>query len=260
MMKSVYSTLTIAYRDILKFFRDPGRIVATFIFPAIFIVILGKGLQTGVGQHLSFDLLTFTFTGVLAQTMFQSAASGVVSLIEDRENDFSQEIFVSPISRYVIIFGKILGESTLALFQAIGIVIIGLLIGAEMSVSQLVSVIPVLGLACLFGAAFGVLVLSNLSSQRAANQIFPFILFPQFFLAGIFSPINNLPWYLDILSKIAPLTYIVDLIRNVYYSASNQLSYVTVYPLWLDLTVVTGMFLVFIVIGTWLFVRNEKNK
>jgi hypothetical protein len=37
-----------------------------------------------------------------------STAQGVISLIEDRENDFSQEIFVSPISRYAIVFGKIL--------------------------------------------------------------------------------------------------------------------------------------------------------
>lgn len=259
-MKFISSILTIAYRDIIKFFRDTGRIAATFIFPAIFIVILGKSLQTGVGQGLKFDLLTFTFTGVLAQTLFQSAASGVISLIEDRENDFSQEIFVSPISRYVIVFGKILGESIIALFQAIGIIIIGLLIGAGMTLAQVVSIIPILLLACLFGASFGIIVLSNLSSQRAANQIFPFILFPQFFLAGIFSPINNLPWYLDVLSKIAPLTYIIDLLRGVYYAGSSELSYVTIHPIWLDLLIVSGMLTIFIVIGTWLFVRNEKNR
>ncbi len=50
----------------------------------------------------------------------------------------------------------------------------------------------------MFGGAFGLLVLSNLGSQRAANQIFPFVMLPQFFLAGVFNPINNLPPLLDI--------------------------------------------------------------
>jgi len=52
---------------------------------------------------------------------------GDVSLIDDRENDFSQEIFISPISRYSIILGKIVGETLVALVQGIGILVFGLL-------------------------------------------------------------------------------------------------------------------------------------
>ena len=37
-----------------------------------------------------------------------------MSLIEDRENDFTQELFIAPISRYAIVFGKILGEALVA--------------------------------------------------------------------------------------------------------------------------------------------------
>jgi ABC-2 type transport system permease protein len=259
-MNNVNAVITIAYRDVLKFLRDRGRLIAMFIFPAIFIVVLGKSLQTGVGMNLPFDLLTFTFTGVLAQTLFQSAAGGIVSMIEDRENDFSQELFITPISRYAIIIGKIVGESVVALCQAVAVLIIGFIIGANISLVTIISIIPILALACIFGASFGVVVIGNISSQKVANQVFPFILFPQFFLAGVFAPINNLPIYLDILSKIAPMTYIVDLLRNIYYAGSKELPYVTVFPIWLDLLVVGGMTVLFIALGTFFFVRNEKNR
>src|SRR6185503_176717 len=163
--------LAIAYRDLLKFLRDPVRIVSTLIFPAIFIAILGGSFQANLGEDAGYNFLIFTFTGIFAQTLFQSSASGIISLIEDRENDFSQEIFVSPISRYAIIFGKILGESLVSIAQGLAIVALGVVMGIPLSGPQLLGLMVVAIAVCLFGGSFGVLVLSNLSSQRAANQV-----------------------------------------------------------------------------------------
>ena len=54
------------------------------------------------------------------------------------------------------------------------------------------------------------------------NQIFPFVIFPQFFLAGVFTPIKNLPPVLWALSRIAPMTYAVDLVRGVFVRAERE--------------------------------------
>src|SRR5712692_2078807 len=126
-MKEFYAILTLAYRDLMKFLRDPARLVSTFALPLL--LILGGGMQMNLGQQIGFGFLPFTFTGVLAQTLFQSSAMGLISLIEDREHDFSQEIFVSPISRYSIILGKIVGETLVALTQGFGIIALGMLAG-----------------------------------------------------------------------------------------------------------------------------------
>src|SRR5919198_1464787 len=95
-MSELSAVLTLAHRDLVKLLRDRTHII---------------------------------FTGALAQTVWQSAALGVISLLMDREQDFSQEIFVSPISRYSIIFGKILGESLVALPQAVAIIVLGVILG-----------------------------------------------------------------------------------------------------------------------------------
>src|SRR5438477_5071735 len=166
-MTDLNAILAISYRDLMKLLRDPARIVSTFISPLLLIGILGGTFQANLGKSVGFNYMTFIFTGIFAQTLFQSAAQGVISLIEDRENDFSQEIFVSPISRYSIVFGKILGESLVALPQGAAILIFAIVVGVPLSFAGLLGMVPVAVAICLFGGAFGLLVLSNLKSQRA---------------------------------------------------------------------------------------------
>lgn len=236
----------------------------SFVFPIIFIGALGTSLQSNIGQYIEYNFLTFTFTGVLAQTLFQSTAAGIISLIQDRENDFSQEMFVSPISRYSIIIGKILGESMVSLVQAVGVVLFGLFLllfyPLDITPMQLILSIPAIIAACLLGGAFGILVMSSLGNQRSANQIFPFVIFPQFFLAGVFSPIKELPLPLWIASRLAPMTYAVDFFRGLYYWGHPDYDQVVLYPPLVNLLIITIMFLIMISIGTYLFVRNERNR
>ncbi|MDO8498324.1 MAG: ABC transporter permease [bacterium] len=259
-MNNLNTILAIAYRDFTKFRQDRGRILATFIFPIVFVGILGSSLQSNLSQAAGLNFLIFTFTGVIGQTLFQSTASGLISLIQDRETDFAQEMFVSPVSRYSIIIGKILGESSVAMVQGTGVLLFGFIMGIHLSFSELLAIFPAALVICLLGGSFGLLVLSNLSEQRSANQIFPFIIFPQFFLAGVFSPIKNLPIYLSILSKISPMTYAVDLIRGVYYLGKPEYSRVVLSSPLTNLLIIALMFTAFLFIGTYLFVRNERNR
>jgi len=257
-MNEASAILVLAHRDFVKLLRDRQRIIADFSFPLIFIGILGTTLQAGFGDRAGINLLHFVFTGVLAQTVWQSSAMGIISLIADREQDFSQEIFVSPISRYSIILGKILGESLVTLPQALGIVIFGFVLQVPLSPDQLLRMAGAAGAIALFGGAFGVIVLANIGSQRAANQIFPFVMLPQFFLAGIFNPIGNLPLPLDVLSKISPMRYAVDLMRDAYYADAPQR--VQLFDATTNLTIMAALFIVFMIVGTALFVRSERNR
>jgi ABC-2 type transport system permease protein len=209
-------------------------------------------------------MVIYTFTGVYAQTLFQSAAFGIISLIEDRDNDFSQEIFVSPISRYAIIFGKILGESLVAMAQGVGILVFGIVVaitaGVSISAMQLLSLIPVGFAVCLFGGAFGVIVLANLPSRRAAEQVFPFIMLPQYFLAGVFNPLVNMPPVVAFLSRLSPLRYAVDLTRGVFYTGTTEFDPAVLISPLINILVVAAMFGLFLISGTVLFVRTERNR
>jgi ABC-2 type transport system permease protein len=259
-MSDLSAVAVIAHRDFVKLLRDRIRILADFALPITLVLLLGPALQSGFGSPGGLDLMAFVFTGVLAQTVWQSAALGLISLIADREEDFSQEIFVSPISRYTIVAGKIIGESLVALPQALAILALGVLVGIPMSLPTLLGLLPVVLAMAVYGGAFGILVLSNISSQRAASQIFPLVMLPQFFLAGVFNPIHDLPPILAVLSALSPMRYAVEFVRNVYYGTQPGIVAPEIAPTPVNLAVIGASFLAFIVIGTALFVRAERNR
>jgi ABC-2 type transport system permease protein len=251
---------TIAYRDLLRFLRDRGRLVSELIFPVIFVIGFGAGFQNTLGESIGIFLPAFVLTGTFAQTLFQSTALGMVWLIDDRNNNFTQEIFVSPISRFTIIFGKIAGEGLVAMAQGTMILLFGLLIGVRYDLFQIVGLLATGVLVCILGGAFGLLILANIGSRQAATQIFTFIMLPQYFLAGLFVPVSTFPWWLDLISRITPMRYAIDLVRTPFYWGNPEMPIVISDPLWLTLLVGTTMSVVFIVVGTTLFVRREKNR
>src|SRR5437016_13947921 len=106
-MPELNAIAAIAGRDLLKFFRDPGRLITAVVFPFFMIFLLGGTLQLNLGPVAGFNFIGFTFTGFLGMTLFQSTPHGLTSLMGDRQDDFVQEMFVSPVSRYALAFGKI---------------------------------------------------------------------------------------------------------------------------------------------------------
>ena len=259
-MNEIYAVAAMAERDLMKFLRDRTRLISTFVLPFLLIGVLGGSLQMNLGRSVGFNFVGFTFTGVLGMTIFQSTASGMAWLAEDRFNDFAQEIFVSPVSRYSIVFGKILGESLVALAQVAPLVVFGLILRVALTPTQIALIIPVAIISCFLGGSFGLVSMTMIQDQRAANQIFQFLILPQFFLAGVFNPIGILPWYLELLSRISPLRYVVDLIRDVVYAGHPEYHQVVLLSPATNLLVVAAMFGGFMIVGTLLFVRHETNR
>jgi ABC-2 type transport system permease protein len=256
------STITaIASRDLFKFLRDRGRLILSVLVPFLLLFLLGNSLQLNLGSAAGFNFLEFTFSGVLGLTIFQSSMQGLASLLDDRQNDFAQEIFVAPVSRYAIICGKILGETLVALAQTLPLLAFALILQVSISPEQFLLLVPVAVVSCLLGGAFGLVAMSLINSQQAANQIFNFLLLPQLFLAGVFTPITSLPWYLEILSRLSPLRYVVDLFRDVLYAGRPEEYHKVVLLDPATNLVTTALMLgACLLSGTALFARRETNR
>ena len=68
----------IAQRDLIKLLRDRPRLAVNLAFPILLIGGLGAILQPTVGRVTGLDAVTLAFTGVLAASLFQSAAAGLI--------------------------------------------------------------------------------------------------------------------------------------------------------------------------------------
>ena len=80
------------------------------------------------------------------------------------------------------------------------------------------------------------------------------------FLSGALIPISASSGILGILAKIIPMTYCIDLARNIFYWGKPEYAAAVLHDPWLDLAVTVGFFLVFTIVGTYLFVRADRNR
>jgi hypothetical protein len=113
---------------------------------------LGSVLQPTVGRVTGLNAVTLAFTGVLAATMFQSTAAGMISLVEDRKTDYSRALFVAPVARLTLITGKIAGETLVALVQGACVAAFAVAAGVHLSLGQVATLLPACLLCCLLGS------------------------------------------------------------------------------------------------------------
>jgi ABC-2 type transport system permease protein len=129
-----------------------------------------------------------------------------------------------------------------------------------MSPGQVASLLPPAIGSCLLGGAFGLATLAVLPNQRIALQVFPFLILPQYFLAGVVAPLHGLPRYLDVVSWVMPLRYPVDLTRAAFYAGQPAYPAVVTESPVLDALVMGALFVVLVVVGALLFEYREKSR
>jgi ABC-2 type transport system permease protein len=248
----------IAQRDVVKLLRDRPRLAVNLAFPVLLIAGLGELLQATVGRVTGLSTITLSFTGVLAASLFQSAAAGMISIVEDRENDFSRELFIAPVSRLTLLAGKIAGEGAVAMCQGAAIVGFAVAFGVRMTGWQVLG-LAATGLAsCVLGAAFGLATIAALPNQRSAMQIFQFLIIPQYVLGGVLVPLNGAPRLLADLAWLMPMRYCVDLTRAVFYAGSAGYHRVVTAGAGLDLIVIAALTVTLLSVGASLFNYRER--
>lgn len=256
----LWAILAIAQRDVLKLVRDRPRLAVNLAFPILLIVGLGGVLQSTVGQVTGLDAVTLAFSGVLAATLFQSTAAGMISIVEDRENDFSRELFVTPVSRLTLVTGKITGETFVAVLQGGCVVVFAVLFGVRMTPEQLARMLLPCMASCLLGGAFGLATVAALPNQRAAMQVFQFLIIPQYVLGGVLVPLHGLPPYLDAVAWAIPLRYPVELNRAAFYTGTRGYGQAVAGGPLLDVAVIGGLFVVLLIAGAFVFDYRERTR
>ncbi|MEK7204937.1 MAG: ABC transporter permease, partial [candidate division NC10 bacterium] len=69
-------------------------------------------------------------------------------------------------------------------------------------------------------SGLGILIATFMTSQQGFQLLIQLLIFPLIFLAGVFFPVNNVPVWLEVISKVNPLTYGMAAIRRCLYLGS----------------------------------------
>ena len=260
LLREFNGVFAIAWREVLGGVRSPASLAITVLIPVIFMGVMGGSIAQNLGGALSFAYLPYMLIGMIANTMYQGTITGVTNLVEERENDFTAELFVAPVSRYAVLVGKIIGSGIASLISLVGIIAMIFVMQIPMNFGDLLRVIALAPVLALAGGALGVFFIGFVQDPKVAGLGVALLVFPQMFLSGALIPISNSSGILGLLAKLMPMTYSIDLARNIFYAGKPEYAAVVLNPAWLDLAVTVGLFLVFTVVGTYLFVRADRNR
>ncbi|HEY5161623.1 MAG TPA: ABC transporter permease, partial [Terriglobales bacterium] len=115
-------TLSLWWREIVRFYRQPSRVVGVIASPVLFWVVIGSGFGTSFrgGQgHGNEHYLDYFFPGALIMIVLFTSIFTMMSVIEDRKEGFLLSVLVAPVHRSVIVLGKVLGGTTLSTVQGL---------------------------------------------------------------------------------------------------------------------------------------------
>ena len=189
------------------------------IQPLLFLFVLGTGLQTlAAASTDGVDLKTFIFPGVICMALVFSAMFNAISLVMDREFGFLREMLVAPVRRSSIVVGKCLGGATVATFQGVILLALAGLVDVPYDPVLLLGLFGLQLLIAFTVSAFGVMVAVRIKQIQTFTTVMQVIVLPLFFLSGALYPVSGLPTWLEVLTRLNPLTYGVDSMRRLVFN------------------------------------------
>jgi ABC-2 type transport system permease protein len=210
-------------RELIRFRRDRLRAITSLIQPLLFLLVLGAGLSSlakgSMPAGVSFK--AFIYPGVLAMSVMFTAIFSAASIVWDREFGFLREMLVAPVSRSAIVVGKCLGGATIATFQGIIMLALAGLADVPYDPVLMITLVGEMLLLAFTLTAFGVMMAARITQFQAFMALTQMLVMPLFFLSGALYPLNGLPAWLSVLTRIDPLTYVVGPMRHAVFSHLN---------------------------------------
>ena len=256
-MRGIY---IIWYRELLRFVRERTRMIAAMAMPLLFLAIFGAGLKDSMGSLApGVDFLQFMYPGIIAMSVFMTSFMSGMSVVWDREFGFLKEVLVAPLSRSGVALGKTLGGASVAMIQGILLLVLAPIVGVDLTPLLVLKLIPLMLLLAVTVSALGILIASRIQSMQAFQMVMQVVVFPMIFLSGVFFPVENVPVWLEVLTKINPVTYGVDAIRQLFLATDGGLS-VNLFGHTMgiaeDLAIVTAFGAIAVIAAMWSFEKQ----
>jgi len=163
-----------------------------------------------------FSYFDFIAPGIMAMTVMMSVMTGLPAAIsQEREVGTLDGMMVAPINRLSVILGKTLAQMARGILQGVLILVLAIAVFGVTVHGSIFLVFALLLLGVFSFVGLGVVLTSFAKDQETAVMMMTTIMFPMMFLSGVFFPIEQMPGFMQSISKFLPLTYVADSLRKV---------------------------------------------
>ncbi|MFA9461080.1 ABC transporter permease [Thiohalorhabdus methylotrophus] len=201
-------------REIVRMFRQRGRLASAVIRPLIWLAVIGSGFEALLSRLGSGSYQAFMVPGLTGMTLLFGAMLAALSLVYDKESGVMRMLLIAPFARSWIVVARTLSAAVAALIQALLLLAVFAALGFilwPLSFGLLALGLLLTALTC---ASIGMLIAVGAKSLDNFAVVMNFVIFPLFFLSGALYPIANLPPLLQLVARINPFSYGVDLLKH----------------------------------------------
>src|ERR1700692_2879156 len=211
---------TLWWREIVRFYRQPTRVVGVLASPPVVWVVIGSGFGTSFrsgGSGESQHYLDYFYPGALIMIVLFTSIFTMMSVIEDRKEGFLLSVLVAPVSRSAIVLGKVLGGTTLATIQGLIFLVFAPLVGVHIGLGSFALIVVTVFLVSFALTALGFAIAWPMDSTQAFHAIINLFLIPLWLLSGALFPLSGASVWMRALMYANPLTYGVEALRTLMY-------------------------------------------
>lgn len=212
--------------ELQKLRHDRTELYTRAVQPALWLLIFGetftriKAIPTG-----GIPYIDYLAPGIIAQSAMFIAIFYGIMIIWERDAGILTKLLVTPTPRSALITGKAFAAGVKALIQAVVVIVIAALLGVGLTGNPLrllgVAVAVILGSA--FFSCLSMTIAGIVLTRDRLMGIGQAITMPLFFASNALYPVAIMPGWLQVLSKINPLSYQVDALRGLLLGTSSHL-------------------------------------
>ncbi|MDB5537540.1 MAG: Transport permease protein, partial [Devosia sp.] len=167
----------------------------------------------------------FLFPAVIVLNIMYTSIQFAVSVIWDREFGFLREVLVSPMPRSLILLGKVLGGSTVAMLHGALVLILARFADVTLSIEQMAMALGLMFVLAFGLTSFGVILAGRVRSFEGFGVFSNTIILPLYFTSSSVFPLDPAltrtqtatayPEWLVFMVQVNPITYAVDALRGI---------------------------------------------
>ena len=241
---------TLVEKEIRRFARIWGQtILPSAITVALYFLIMGKFIGSRIGDVDGYSYIEFIAPGLIMMGIISNSyANSVSSFYSSKFQRHIEEMLVSPMPNYIIVFGFMLGGVARGLVVGVAVTLTALFFTRL----QIQSITLVIVTSILTAALFSTAGLINGIFAKSFDDtaIIPtFVLTPLTYLGGIFFSIDMLPAFWQRVSQANPILYMVNSFRLGFLGISDI-------DLTTALTVMVGLLIVLFLLSLYLLTKG----
>ncbi|HEY4465926.1 MAG TPA: ABC transporter permease [Streptosporangiaceae bacterium] len=211
--------VTLCWVELCKIRHDRSELYTRAIQPALWLLIYGEVFTKihAIPTPRGIPYLAYLAPGIIGQSALFVAIFYGIQIIWERDAGVLTKLMVTPTPRAALITGKAFAAGLRSVIQAAVVVILSAILGVALTGNplKLIATACVVVLGSAFFSCLSMTIAGLALRRDRLMGIGQAITMPLFFSSSALYPVSIMPGWLQVLTKVNPLSYEVDALRGL---------------------------------------------